>query len=45
MVSGGSTLGHKVSGTQSKFPDLNENGQNANFSRDFSDSEPCQNFV
>ena len=27
-LSGGSRPGHKVSGTRSKFPNLNENGQN-----------------
>ena len=29
--SGGSRLGHRVSGTWSKFPNLNENGQNSHF--------------
>ena len=43
--SSGSRPGHKVSGTQSKFPNFIENGQNISFSRGFSDSEPSQNFV
>ena len=34
-VSGGSRPGHRVSGTQSKFPNLNENGQNLIFMRFF----------
>ena len=45
LCSGGSRLGHKVSGTQSKFPNLNENGQKSHFSLGFFDSEPGQNFV
>ena len=32
-ISGGSRLGHRASGTQSKSPNLNENGQNPHFSR------------
>ena len=43
--SGGSRPGHKVSGTWSKFPNLNENGQKSHFLRGFSDSEPGQHFV
>ena len=31
LCSGGSRLGHKVSGAQSKFPNLNENGQKSHF--------------
>ena len=31
ILSGGSRPGHKVSGTQSKFPNLNENGQKSHF--------------
>ena len=42
---GRSRPGHKVSGTQSKLPNLNENGQNPRFSRGFSDSEPGQNYL
>ena len=38
-LSGRSRPGHKVSGTRSKFPNLNENGQKSHFLRDFSDSE------
>ena len=30
-ASSGSRPGHKVSGTQSKFPNLNENGQKSHF--------------
>ena len=45
MCSGGSRPGHKVSGTQSKFPNLNENGQKPHVSRGFSDLEPGQNFM
>ena len=43
--SGGSRLGHKVSGTWSKFQNLNETGQTPHLSRGFSDSEAGQNFV
>ena len=43
-VSGGSRPG-QVSGTWSKFPNLNENGQKSHFSLGFFDSEPSQNFV
>ena len=45
VCSGGSRRGHKVSGTRSKLPNLNENGQERHFSLGFSDSEPGQNFV
>ena len=31
-TSGGSRLGHRASGTRSKSPNLNENGQNPHFS-------------
>ena len=44
-ISGGSRPGHKVSGTRSKFPNLNENGQKSHFLRVFSDSGPGQYFV
>ena len=44
-ISGGSRPGHKVSGTRSKFPNLNENGQKSHFLQGFSDSEPGQHFV
>ena len=37
--------GHKVSGTPSKFPNLNENGQKSHVLWGFSDSEPGQHFV
>ena len=43
--SGGSRPGHTVSGTRSQFPNLNENGQKSHVLRDFSDSEPSQQFV
>ena len=45
LLSGGSRPSYKVSGTWSKFPNLNENGQNLIFLRGFSDSEPGQHFV
>ena len=45
VTSGGSRLVHKVSGTQSRFPNLNENGEKAHFCEDFSDSEPGKNFA
>ena len=43
--SGGSRPGYKVSGTWSKFPNLNENAQKSHFLPGFSDSEPGQHFV
>ena len=45
LPSGRSRPSHKVSGTQSKFPNLNGNGQKSHFLRGFSDSEPGQHFV
>ena len=45
VYSGGSRQGHRVSETQSKFPELNENGQKSHFLQGFSDSEPGQHFV
>ena len=45
FLNGGSRPGHKVSGTRSKLPNLNENGQKPHFSLGLSDSEPGQNFV
>ena len=44
-VSGGSRPGHKVPGTRSKFPNLNENAPKSHFLRGFSDLEPGQHFV
>ena len=45
MYSGGSRPGHRVSGTRSKVPNLNENGQKSFFLQGFSGSEPSQHFV
>ena len=39
-TSGGSRLGHKVSGTRSKFPNLNGNGQNSHFCKVFLTQNP-----
>ena len=36
----GSRPGHKVSGTRSKFPNLNENGQKSHFLRGFLTQNP-----
>ena len=45
LYSGGSRPGHKVSGTRSKFPNLNENEQKSQLLQGFSDPEPGQHFV
>ena len=45
MYSGGSRPGHRVSGTRSKVPNLNENGEKSHFLQGFSGSEPSLDVV
>ena len=42
LFNGGSRPGHKVSGTRSKFPNLNENGQNLIFREVFQTQNPVK---